>query len=68
MKIRRYPLLFPALLILLLLFSVAALAEGLPENSLPRTMYSNNILAICAAVHPDGSAIWTGLTFPLIER
>ncbi|MCR5136259.1 MAG: leucine-rich repeat domain-containing protein [Oscillospiraceae bacterium] len=35
MKLRRYPLLFPALLILLLLLSTAALAEGLPENNLP---------------------------------
>ena len=35
MKIRRYPLLFPALLTLLLLFSAAALAEGLPESGLP---------------------------------
>ena len=38
------------------------------DGSVTRTMYSNNIPAICAAVHPDGSAIWTGLTFPLIER
>ena len=33
-----------------------------------RTMYSNNIPTICATVNPDGTAVWKGLTFPLIER
>ncbi len=40
-----------------------------PQDGLvTRTMYSNNIPAICATVYPDGSALWEGLTFPLIER
>ena len=38
------------------------------DGSVTRTMYSNNIPAICATVYDDGSALWTGLTFPLIER
>ena len=40
-----------------------------PQDGLvTRIMYSNNIPAICATVYPDGSALWEGLTFPLIER
>ncbi len=40
-----------------------------PQDGLiTKTMYSNNIPAICATVNPDGTAIWKGLTFPLIER
>ena len=38
------------------------------DGSVTRTMYSNNIPTICATVNPDGTAIWKGLTFPLIER
>ena len=38
------------------------------DGAVTKTMYSNNIPTICATVHPDGSAIWKGLTFPLIER
>ena len=38
------------------------------DGSVTRTMYSNNIPAICATVNPDGTALWKGLTFPLIER
>ena len=38
------------------------------DGSVTRTMYSNNIPAVCATVSPDGSALWKGLTFPLIER
>ena len=38
------------------------------QGSVTKTMYSNNIPALCAAVYPDGSALWTGLQFPLIER
>ena len=38
------------------------------DGSATRTMYSNNIPTICATVNPDGTAIWKGLTFPLIER
>ena len=40
-----------------------------PQDGLiTKTMYSNNIPAICATVNPDGTAVWKGLTFPLIER
>ena len=38
------------------------------DGSITRTMYSNNIPTICVTVNPDGTAIWKGLTFPLIER
>lgn len=38
------------------------------DGSVTRTMYSNNIPALCATVYPDGSAVWKGLEFPLIER
>ena len=38
------------------------------DGSVTRTMYSNNIPTICATVNPDGTAVWKGLTFPLIER
>ena len=38
------------------------------DGAVTRTMYSNNIPTICATVHPDGTCIWKGLTFPLIER
>ena len=37
------------------------------DGSVTRRMYSNNIPTICATVNPDGTAIWKGLTFPLIE-
>jgi len=38
------------------------------DGSVTRTMYSNNIPTLCATVNPDGTALWTGLEFPLIER
>ena len=38
------------------------------DGSVTRPMYSNNIPTICATVNPDGTAVWKGLTFPLIER
>ena len=38
------------------------------DGSVTRTMYSNNIPTICATVNPDGTAVWKGLTCPLIER
>ena len=38
------------------------------DGSVTRTIYSNNIPTICATVNPDGTAVWKGLTFPLIER
>ena len=37
-------------------------------GSVSKTMYSNNIPALCATVYPDGTARWEGLQFPLIER
>ena len=38
------------------------------DGSVTRTMYSNNIPAICATISPDGTAVWKGIEFPLIER
>ena len=38
------------------------------QGSVTKTMYSNNIPALCATVYPDGTARWEGLAFPLIER
>ena len=38
------------------------------QGSVSKTMYSNNIPALCATVYPDGTARWEGLAFPLIER
>ena len=38
------------------------------DGSVTKTMYSNNIPAICATVHPDGTCLWEGIEFPLIER
>ena len=38
------------------------------DGSVTRTMYSNNIPALCATVNPDGTALWKGIEFPLIER
>ena len=37
-------------------------------GSVTKTMYSNNIPTVCATVYEDGSALWQGLEFPLIER
>ena len=33
-----------------------------------KTMYANNIPALCANVYDNGNAVWKGFTFPLIER
>ena len=33
-----------------------------------KTFYSNNVPATCATVYEDGTALWDGVTFPLIER
>ena len=38
------------------------------DGSVTRTMYSNNIPTLCSQVYSDGTCLWTGLTFPLIER
>ena len=38
------------------------------DGSVTRTMYSNNIPATAATVYPDGTALWEGITFPLVER
>lgn len=33
-----------------------------------KTMYSNNIPATFAIKQPDGTELWSGIAFPLIER
>ncbi len=38
------------------------------DGSVTRTMYSNNIPTLCSQVYPDGTCVWKGLSFPLIER
>ncbi len=38
------------------------------DGAVTKTMYSNNIPTICATVNNDGTCIWKGLSFPLIER
>ena len=38
------------------------------DGTTTKTMYSNNIPVTCSAVLDNGQALWTGLTFPLIER
>lgn len=38
------------------------------DGSITKTMYSNNIPSLCATVNPDGTALWKGIEFPLIER
>ena len=38
------------------------------DGNVTKTMYSNNIPAMCAIVRPDGTGLWTGIEFPLIER
>ena len=47
---------------------VAVRYEDPMQGSVSKTMYSNNIPALCATVYPDGTARWEGLQFPLIER
>ena len=38
------------------------------DGTVTRTMYANNNPAICAAVYDDGTVLWSGITFPLVER
>ena len=38
------------------------------DGRVTRTMYANNNPATVAAVYPDGSVLWSGITFPLVER
>ena len=38
------------------------------DGSVTKTMYSNNIPTLCSRVYPDDTCLWTGLSFPLIER
>lgn len=38
------------------------------EGEVTKTMYSNNIPASVARVSEDGFEVWTGISFPLIER
>lgn len=33
-----------------------------------QTMYSNNVPATCARIQEDGTALWEGIKFPLIEK
>ena len=47
---------------------VTAQYEDPMFGSVTKTMYSNNIPALCATVYEDGTARWEGLEFPLIER
>ncbi len=37
-------------------------------GNVTRTMYSNNNPCTAATVNADGSAVWEGISFPLIER
>ena len=38
------------------------------DGAVTRTMYSNNIPATCSIVYDSGTAVWKGLTFPLVEK
>lgn len=38
------------------------------EGIVLKTVYSNNTPATCAQQYPDGSVLWKGVRFPLIER
>ena len=38
------------------------------SGSVSKTMYSNNNPASFLLIQPDGTELWTGVTFPLIER
>ena len=33
-----------------------------------KTMYSNNNPAVHAEIYPDGTELWDGISFPLVER
>lgn len=32
------------------------------------TVYSNNVPATCARIQEDGTALWEGISYPLIEK
>ena len=38
------------------------------EGIVTKTMYSNNVPALCSQIYEDGTCLWDGLEFPLIER
>ena len=38
------------------------------DGTVTRTMYANNNPATVAAVYADGAVLWSGITFPLVER
>lgn len=38
-------------------------------GTISKQMYSNNVPATCADIDPEtGIALWTGISFPLVER
>ncbi len=42
--------------------------DPLAGGIVTKQMYSNNVPAVCATVYPDGTSLWDGIEFPLIER
>lgn len=38
------------------------------EGDITKTMYTNNIPATVARLQEDGTVLWDGIVFPLIER
>ena len=37
-------------------------------GTVTKTMYSNNNPAVHAEIYPDGTELWDGISFPLVER
>lgn len=42
--------------------------DPLAGGVVTKQMYSNNVPGTCATVYPDGTSVWEGIEFPLIER
>ncbi len=38
------------------------------DGTVTKTMYANNNPATIAAVYDNGTVLWSGITFPLVER
>ena len=38
------------------------------DGNVTKTMYANNNPATIAAVYENGTVLWSGITFPLVER
>lgn len=38
------------------------------EGTVSKTMYANNIPATAARLQEDGTVLWEGIAFPLVER